>query len=83
MSVFGSFKGGVHPPGHKEPTECKPIESMPPPALAIIPLQQHTGAMCEPIVAVGAEVREGQRELREAVKEARAAAYDADSGSEA
>ncbi len=61
MSIFGSFKGGVHPPEHKEPTECKPVESMPLPSRVIIPLQQHTGAMCEPVVGVGAEVREGQK----------------------
>ena len=59
--IFGSFKGGVHPPEHKEPTESKPIERMPLPSRVVIPLQQHTGAMCEPVVKVGDEVKEGQR----------------------
>ena len=60
-SVFGSFKGGVHPPEHKEPTESKAIERMPLPTRVVIPLQQHTGAMCEPVVKVGDEVKEGQK----------------------
>jgi len=60
-SISGSFKGGVHPPEHKEPTEGKPIERMPLPSRVVIPLQQHTGAMCEPVVKVGDEVKEGQR----------------------
>jgi len=60
-SIFGSFKGGVHPPEHKEPTESKPIERMPLPSRVVIPLQQHTGAMCEPVVKVGDEVKEGQK----------------------
>ena len=56
-----TFRGGVHPPGHKEPTEGRPIERMPPPSRVVIPLQQHTGAACEPVVKVGDEVKEGQR----------------------
>jgi len=61
MGTFSSFKGGVHPPEHKAPTESKPVDSPPLPSRVIIPLQQHTGAMCEPVVGVGAEVREGQK----------------------
>ena len=60
-SILGSFKGGVHPSEHKEPTESKPIERMPLPSRVVIPLQQHTGAMCGPVVKVGDEVKEGQR----------------------
>jgi electron transport complex protein RnfC len=60
-SIFGSFKGGVHPPEHKEPTESRAIEKMPLPSRVVIPLQQHTGAMCEPVVKVGDAVKEGQR----------------------
>jgi electron transport complex protein RnfC len=61
MSIFGSFKGGVHPPESKEPTEGKPIESMPLPSRVVIPLQQHTGAACSPLVSVGTTVTEGQK----------------------
>ena len=60
-NILGSFKGGVHPPEHKEPTESRPIERMPLPSRVVIPLQQHTGAPCEPVVQVGDEVKEGQR----------------------
>jgi electron transport complex protein RnfC len=60
-SILGSFKGGVHPPQHKEPTERKPIERMPLPSRVVIPLQQHTGTMAEPVVEVGDEVKEGQK----------------------
>lgn len=56
-----SFKGGVHPAGNKGSTEGKPIEAMPLPLRVVIPLQQHTGAACEPVVKVGDEVKEGQR----------------------
>ncbi len=59
--LLGSFKGGVHPPEHKEGTESRPIERMPLPSRVVIPLQQHTGAPCEPAVQVGDEVKEGQR----------------------
>jgi electron transport complex protein RnfC len=55
-----TFLGGVHPPEHKDPTDSKPIERMPLPSRVVIPLQQHTGAMCEPVVQVGHEVKEGQ-----------------------
>lgn len=60
-SMFGAFRGGVHPPEHKEPTAGKPLERMPLPSRVVIPLQQHTGVMCEPVVKVGDEVKEGQR----------------------
>jgi electron transport complex protein RnfC len=60
-SFFGSFKGGVHPPEHKHQTDNTPIELMPLPSRVIIPLLQHTGAICEPLVKVGDEVQEGQK----------------------
>jgi len=56
-----TFPGGVHPPENKHLTAYKPVEDMPPPAKVIIPLHQHTGAPCEPLVQVGNEVREGQK----------------------
>ncbi len=56
-----SFRGGVHPPGHKELTKAKPIRSMPEPARVVVPLHQHTGAPCEPTVAVGDLVTAGQK----------------------
>jgi len=56
-----TFPGGVHPPQYKDLTKGKPIENMPVPIKVIIPLQQHTGASCEPLVKVGDEVKEGQK----------------------
>lgn len=56
-----SFKGGVHPAAHKEPTESKSIERMPLPSRVIIPLQQHTGKPADPLVKVGDTVTEGQK----------------------
>ncbi|PJB27455.1 electron transport complex subunit RsxC, partial [Candidatus Desantisbacteria bacterium CG_4_9_14_3_um_filter_50_7] len=56
-----TFPGGIHPPESKHFTERKPIEDMPVPSLVVIPLQQHTGAPCEPLVKPGDEVKEGQK----------------------
>ncbi|HHX73628.1 MAG TPA: electron transport complex subunit RsxC [Firmicutes bacterium] len=56
-----TFKGGVHPGHHKSATEKKPVVPAKPPAVAIIPLSQHIGAPCEPLVAVGDEVKVGQK----------------------
>lgn len=56
-----SFRGGIHPSCAKESTETKPIRKMAPPEKAIILLQQHIGAPCEPMVVVGDEVKVGQK----------------------
>ena len=60
MKLFGAFKGGIHPPESKDLTKNSPIERMPLPSRVVIPLQQHIGAVCEPMVKVGDEVQEGQ-----------------------
>jgi electron transport complex protein RnfC len=61
--MFGrkSFRGGIHAPEHKHLTENKPIEIMPAPRRVVIPMAQHTGAPCQPVVAVGDQVTEGQK----------------------
>ena len=56
-----TFPGGVHPPENKDLTKDKSIEDMPVPARVVIPLQQHTGAPCEPIVQIGDKVKEEQK----------------------
>jgi electron transport complex protein RnfC len=56
-----SFRGGIHPPEFKQPTENKPIERCPLPDKVVIPLHQHTGSPSEPLVAVGDTVRTGQK----------------------
>lgn len=56
------FKGGIHPAYHKETTATLAIVDMPLPDKVVIPMQQHIGAPCEPVLQVekGSEVRLGQ-----------------------
>jgi electron transport complex protein RnfC len=56
-----SFKGGTHPPHYKELTSHRKIEKVPLPDEVIIPLQQHTGAPCQPVVNKGDYVKAGQK----------------------
>lgn len=56
-----SFKGGVHPPHRKKYTEHIPIKRANEPATLYIPLQQHIGAPCKPLVNVGDKVKVGQK----------------------
>lgn len=58
---FQTFKGGIHPGDFKSATNAKPVEPARPPATVVIPLAQHIGAPCEPLVAVGDEVKMGQK----------------------
>lgn len=55
-----SFRGGVHPPEAKG-TGGVPIEVLPVPDQVIIPLLQHTGSSCTPLVKVGDSVKTGQK----------------------
>ncbi len=55
-----SFLGGIHPKDGKSYTADKPIESVPFPEKVIIPMRQHIGALCVPIVKVGDTVYKGQ-----------------------
>ncbi|TDB39739.1 MAG: electron transport complex subunit RsxC [Actinobacteria bacterium] len=55
-----AFKGGVHPPEHKEATAALPIEWMPVPTRLVVPMSQHLGAPCAPLVAAGDRVHRGQ-----------------------
>lgn len=57
---FPTFKKGVHPKDYKEFTNTKQIEFMPLPDEVFIPLQQHIGAPCEPVVDRRDEVKTGQ-----------------------
>ena len=56
-----SFAGGVHPPHHKKYTEKLAIRTAREPELVVIPLVQHLGAPCEPMVKAGEPVDVGQR----------------------
>jgi electron transport complex protein RnfC len=55
-----SFKGGIHPK-YEKITKDKKIEFSKLPSKVIIPLSQHTGAPCDPLVKVGDLVKTGQK----------------------
>lgn len=55
-----SFRGGIHPDDRKRYTASKPIQVAPVPDKVIIPVRQHIGAPCSPIVNVGDLVKKGQ-----------------------
>ncbi|HOW96784.1 MAG TPA: electron transport complex subunit RsxC [Kiritimatiellia bacterium] len=57
----GTFARGIHPPERKGFAAEVPIEIMPNPVQVAIPLLQHTGAPCEPLVKVKDEVTLGQK----------------------
>ncbi len=54
------FSGGIHP-SYNKITEKKEIKSAKTPEKVILPLSQHAGAICEPLVNVGDEVKIGQK----------------------
>jgi len=58
--VIKSFRGGIHPTGNKSYTASKPIEIALLPSKVVIPVSQHIGAPCLPIVAKGDLVKKGQ-----------------------
>ena len=58
--MFAAFTGGVHPEEKKEYTEGKAIKQAKHPSQVFIPMIQHTGAPCVPIVKVGDKVKKGQ-----------------------
>ncbi len=55
-----TFPGGVKVPEHKELTEGKAIETLPPPPRLFVPLRQGAGRPPEPVVAAGQKVRAGE-----------------------
>lgn len=55
------FFGGVHPEGRKELSASAPLTAMALPAQTAVPLRQHIGAPCKPLVAVGETVCMGQK----------------------
>ena len=56
-----SFFGGIHPRENKWYAEHKPIQVFPEPDLLVIPMQQHIGAPCKPLVKKGDSVTVGQK----------------------
>ncbi len=58
--ALATFKGGIHPPDKKELAKDRPISEAKPPQRVVIPLIQHLGAPCKPIVTIGQEVKKGE-----------------------
>lgn len=56
-----TFRGGIHPNDNKHLTNMLPVTRLTPGEEVIIPLRQHIGAPCEPIVKVGDYVCMGQK----------------------
>ena len=56
----GTFRGGIHPRDKKELSAGKPIVEPKPPERVVIPLSQHLGAPCKPVVTIGQEVKKGE-----------------------
>ncbi len=55
-----TFRHGVHPTEHKEATEHLALERMPFVKMYVLPLSQHLGAPCNPVVSVGDTVKRAQ-----------------------
>lgn len=59
LSAVVKGRGGVSVSHSKNTQDCK-ITRMPPPEKVVLPMQQHIGAPCEPLVKAGDEVKVGQ-----------------------
>ncbi|MBN2587317.1 MAG: electron transport complex subunit RsxC [Candidatus Fermentibacteraceae bacterium] len=60
MAKVRTFRGGTHPPGHKNLSSGQPIRRIPAPELVIVPLCQHLGAPSKPVVSRGDRILRGQ-----------------------
>lgn len=56
-----SFFGGIHPKENKWYAEEERVQSFPEPDVLVIPMQQHIGAACQPLVKKGDYVTMGQK----------------------
>ena len=56
-----SFFGGIHPKENKHYAEHQPIQEFPEPDLLVVPMSQHIGAPCQPLVKKGDVVTVGQK----------------------
>src|SRR4030066_1576927 len=52
---------GIHPIDRKSETSSIPVSEIKPPAKVVIPLSQHIGAPCDPLVKIGDIVRKYQK----------------------
>ena len=56
-----SFFGGIHPKENKQYAEHCPVQEFPEPDILVIPMSQHIGAPCQPLVKKGDIVTVGQK----------------------
>ena len=56
-----SFFGGVHPKENKHYAEERSVQTFPAPDLVVIPMSQHIGAPCKPLVKKNDLVTKGQK----------------------
>ena len=56
-----SFFGGIHPKENKHYAQDQQIQVFPEPELLVVPMQQHIGAPCQPLVKKGDYVTMGQK----------------------
>ncbi len=54
-----TFKGGIHPPDHKELSSGVSVKEASLPSQVLIQLSQHIGAPCKCVVQIGQEVKKG------------------------
>lgn len=57
---LATFKGGIHPPDRKTLAANSSIVELAPPKIIVVPLSQHAGAPCKPVVSIGQEVKKGE-----------------------
>ena len=55
-----SFFGGIHPKENKHYAQDQQIQTFPEPDELVVPMQQHIGAPCQPLVKKGDYVTMGQ-----------------------
>jgi Na+-translocating ferredoxin:NAD+ oxidoreductase subunit C len=58
--MYNILKGGIHPKDNKSYVRAQKIEVLPLPAKLYIPLRQHIGEPCVPVVKPGDLVKKGQ-----------------------
>ena len=56
-----SFFGGIHPKENKYFAESSPVQHFPAPDILVVPMSQHIGSPCKPLVKKGDTVTKGQK----------------------
>ena len=61
INMAFSFFGGIHPKENKSYAEHSPVQVFPEPDLLVVPMSQHIGAPCQPLVKKNDPVTMGQK----------------------